>query len=436
MLAFTRRFTPPSCTLEIKSKQFLLFRQTSHNLLKNCQFELRFDDPQVSTSKQTIVRGDRQDLEQLQLAVNDYLEKYLHPSFQPENKQLPNTQPYLQSEGLVDCVLFLGSLDGDHNGNKIKLTTVQLFDLVTALEAYRDWVATLPKSKQPQIWGVVAATAIAAVGIVSIFWRTESVPDVASVSEPEPQTPIPEPDELDEVVPPQITTARQPTPQPKLTEPLTSATKLPPPPAVDAPKPQPNIPDPADLPLSEVASLTGIDIPKAASQEQTESTIAIAPDTVENDPKDDGITSESATITDSSQSGVESPTIQIDPDVNSTIEIPARPRNESPENIVETEQIEPIAKALQPSQLEQVIAYYQEKWQPPVELKQSLEYRLWLSADGTIERVVPLGKAARLYLSQTNIPVTKRSFIDPVESQPSTIRLLLDPDGRVQAFEE
>ena len=81
--------------------------------------------------------------------------------------------------------------------------------------------------------------------------------------------------------------------------------------------------------------------------------------------------------------------------------------------------------------------YFEQKWQPPGELKQSLEYRLLLNADGSIKRVVSLGKGSQLYLDQTNIPVNGELFISPLsESQSSTIRLLLNPDGRVQAFTE
>ena len=50
---------------------------------------------------------------------------------------------------------------------------------------------------------------------------------------------------------------------------------------------------------------------------------------------------------------------------------------------------------------------------------------------------MPLGKAARLYLSQTNIPIDGEQFISPVsKAESSIIRLLLNPDGRVQVFAE
>lgn len=91
----------------------------------------------------------------------------------------------------------------------------------------------------------------------------------------------------------------------------------------------------------------------------------------------------------------------------------------------------------QPSQAEQITAYFENKWQPPVELKQSLEYRLVLDRNGSITQIVPLGKAAQLYLNQTNIPVNGEAFISPLtKSQPNIIRLLLNPDGQVQVVTE
>ena len=424
MSTVLHRFTPPTCTLEIRSKQLPLSRRLKRNL-SEFQFELRFEDPQVSTSKQTIIKGDRQDLEQLFEAVDRYLQKYLQASFQPDLEvnltagEFKNTQPHSRTPELVNHELFFGFLNGDNNVDRIKLTTVQLFDLVTALESYRD--ATLSKSKPEAakvflLLGIIATTVIG-VGITQILSRTESAPNIALISEEEPTAPIAE---LDEVVPPPATSAAEQPIQPNLTEPLTSAEKLPPPPAVDTPKPKPNIPDPADYPLPEVARQSRVDIAREpASKEQTESFIAIAPETNEaNLPQ----TSVESTI-DSAEPDAASSTIQVNPETNPEPEIG------------EDNSLNPIAKSSQPSQIQQITTYFQDKWQPPAELKQSLEYRLWLNADGTIERVVPLGKASQLYIDRTNIPLKGESFIDS-KSQSSIVRLLLSPDGGVQVLSE
>ncbi|MEO1673564.1 MAG: hypothetical protein AAFR77_22765, partial [Cyanobacteria bacterium J06631_2] len=91
----------------------------------------------------------------------------------------------------------------------------------------------------------------------------------------------------------------------------------------------------------------------------------------------------------------------------------------------------------QPSAIEEVTAYFESQWQPPADLKQGLEYRLFFDANGSIKRVVPLGKAAQFYLEQTNIPVNGEKLISATSnSKPQKIRLLLNPDGRVQVFAE
>lgn len=310
--------------------------------------------------------------------------------------------------------------------DRIYLTTLQLLDLVTALEAYRD--ATMSKLKPAKakvflISGLITATTIIGLGIWQILSKTESAPDIAPIS----QKSTPPIAELDEVVPPSTTSAaEQPTVKPKLTQPLTSAEKLPPPPAVDTPKPKPNIPDPADYPLPEVARQSQVNITlEPASREKTESPSAIA-----------SKTSKSKTTIDLREPDAASSTIQIDPATNSELETGDRSGSEPSQKIAEYNPPNPIARSPQPSQIQQITAYFQEKWQPPAQLKQSLEYRLWLNADGAIERVVPLGKASQLYINQTNIPLKGKSFIDSKKSQSTIIRLLLNPDGGVQVLSE
>ena len=446
MSSVLHRFTSPTCTLEIKGERLSRSRRSE------LQFELRFDDLCGSTLEPIIIKGDRQDLEQLQEAVDSYWQKLPPASFQPDierenlaQSELKNTQSQLRSRSgggasspeLVNHELFLGFLDRDNNVDRVKLTTVQLFDLVTALKAYRD--ATLLKSKPEAakiflLLGAITATTVIAVGISQILSRTESTPDIAPIS---PEEPTPSITELDEVVPPPTTSAaEQPTPQPKLTEPLTSAVKLPPPPAVDTPKPKPNIPDPADYPLPEVARQSQVNIvQQPASKEQTELSREIAGETNEaNSPEIP--TDESTIIIDSAEPDTISSTIQVNPNTNLESEKSDRSAIEPSQEIAEDSPPTQIAKSSQPSQIQQITSYFEERWQPPAELKQSLEYRLWLNADGTIERVVPLGKASQLYIDRTNIPLKGESFINSQKSQSSIVRLLLSPDGEVQALSE
>lgn len=406
------RFTPPTCTLEIKGKKSPLSGWTNQNLNK-FQFKLRFDDPREPTSKQVTVKGNERDFKQLATAIDLYVRKYLASSFEDDLEsvaEFKGDRPYVTAQGLVNHELFLGSLT--HNGNnKIALSTVQLFDLLTALEAFKSHLATLRERaksrKNLPLWGAIAAVAIAAIAITGTLIRSSSQQNIVSSPEArfESLTEIPE---LNEVVPPQQPDRnKQPKSQPKLNDPLDSAKRLPPPPAVDTPKPKPNIPDPADYPLSDIGRQSGFD---NLARSETESTIAIPAETSETT---ENIAEPQTTVE-----------IELDATQNDPAASPTQARSDIALN--STSQTSPI---------QQVTAYFQEKWQPPAELNQSLEYRLVLNSDGSIERVTPIGKASALYLSKTNIPLNGEAFISPSEAQPA-IRLLLSPNGRVQAFSE
>ena len=438
MLNVIHRFTPPTCTLEIKGKKSPLSRWQNKDILKKLQFKLSLDDPRLPTNRQITIQGDRQELENLKAIVDDYIQNYLNPGFElpkesalniNNHRQVDGELPYLKTQGLVNHELFLGNLNRDRNTNKIKLSTVQLFDLVSALEAYNTQFHTLPELNQNQakslvpLWSSIAAVVLVAVGIATVLLEIPSGQNVISSSKSKPSTPIPQ---LDEVVPPQaFENDKKQKPQLKPNQTLSSAKRLPPPPAVDTPKPKPNIPDPADYSLSKVARNSGLN----RQQAQAESTI-----TVPLEPE-----RESA----NSNFNIELPQ-QNDPTIPEATTDNSKPQLKSErlkDPLLESanSKQENIVKSLptQLSQIQQVRAYFQEKWQPPADLRQSLEYRLYLNADGSIKRVVPIGKASKLYLSKTEIPVRGETFISPsTKSQSSVIRLLLNPDGGVKVLIE
>lgn len=462
MSSTIHRFTPPTCTLEIQGNKSPLSRWTNQALLKNFRFQLKFDDPREPTANQVSVTGDRQDMEQLQMGVDSYIQKFLYSSFNLNNDsgldseinhQSSQNQPYLQPQGLSKHELFLGKLSHDGNSDRIQLSTVQLFDLVTALEAYKTQIAALPELKSTRakvvipLWSSVAAVMIAAIGITTFALRSPSPPNVASSSKPESSE---DNSQLNDVVPPQIPkTAQKPVPQPKLNESLSSSTRLPPPPTVNSPKPKPDIPDPADYDLSEVARKSGLNnspTEKNTVNQPIESKIQIP---AETKIVKEEFSQDKAIEQDLSQSAIIEPDQfdtkpQLNTEINPNPDRELTQPNNSPiitgEESAISGQNSDVALGnyfSQPSQLHEIKAYFKEKWQPPAELKQSLEYRLILNPDGSIRRVVALGKAAKLYLSKTSIPVKGEPFISPIsDSQKYQVRLLLSPDGRVQAFTE
>ena len=469
------RFTPPTCTLEVMGDKSPLDRWKKQARFKKIQFKLKFDDPREPTAKQTTIRGNQQDLVQLQTAVNSYIQEHLSASFQSPTStpvtlqaevKLRDNHPCLKPQGLVHHQLYFGSLSHDSKVNNIKLSTVQLFDLVTAMEAYQAEIAILPETKQDgshskkiiPLWGGIAATAIAAIGITTILFKSPWQQNIAS--SPESQSPpTAEIPELDEIVPPPTpNTAKKPNSKSQQTKSLTSINRLPPPPAVDAPKPKPDIPDPADYPLSDVARQSGLNNSakeELAANQPAESRIVVPSQT----PAEKQATSEENEIESvesvlppdkitpiakpesklSAEKNRADQTNQIGTVIDSPSDTPEDSLVKSPKDKTPSQN---SALAFRdssdpPSQIEEVIAYFEQKWQPPEGLKQSLEYRLLLNDDGSIKRVISLGKGSQLYLDQTDIPVNGESFISPIsESQSSTIRILLNPDGGVQAFTE
>lgn len=416
------RFTPPTCTLEIKEIKSPLTLWVKSTKLQNWQFQLDFDDPRLPTAKQVKITGDRQNLTQLQLAINYYVQEFLITSFKSHldikiNNQPNHKQPYFKPQGLVNHQLFFGNLTHNHTADSIQLSTIQLFDLVTALEAYQTQIANSPElnsiqsKKNMPLWGGIAALVIAAIGIAAISLRSPTPSNVASDSKSQSSEEI---TPLDDVVPPQVPkTTTKPTPKPKLSDSLASNNRLPPPPAVDTPKPKPDIPDPADYPLAEVARQSGLNntaTKQSNSRQQTESVITIPTKTKNQETSSD---------------------LELNTEINPNSNQDLARVNSSPAN-------SPIiVKANKSDRLQEVKAYFQAKWQPPAELKQSLEYRLDFNANGSLKRVIPLGKASELYLNKTNIPLQGEVFISPLpKSQKSTIRLLLNPDGGVQTFTE
>ena len=424
-----KRFTPQTCTLEITRSKPFLFLTTKSKL----QFELRFDDPREPTSDRSVIQGDKQDLKQLEIEVVRHVALYLTSTFEPTDKitepefsELSEDRPCLKTKGLVNHELCFGHLSYD-NLERTVLSTIELFDLMTALEAFKTQATKSDRTPSPKlvVWGGIAAVAIAAVGIAKILSQSPSQPNIAA---PESSAP-PQRSRSDEVLPPDLPQAiAQPNLNPQPNEPLTSAKRLPPPPAVDTPKPKPDIPDPADYPLPEVARQSGLNnaAPSNSTNEQTESTVVI-PNEVQKqtNPNQAPVTTAIAPSTNTESSELDIPSNSSGLSLED---------NRSPQEATSDVALDsPITS----TQIDQVRAYFQEQWQPPAELKQSLEYRLSLNGDGSIARVFPLGKASALYLDRTNIPLDGEPFIAATsESQPAVIRLLLSPNGRVQTFVE
>nr|WP_071884366.1 DUF4335 domain-containing protein [Oscillatoria acuminata] len=222
-----RRYTPPTCTLEIVAKSSPLSKWMGKPVLKQLRFQLSFDAPQLPEEQQVTIRGDARALDALSHAVTTYVQGFLqespqrlnatyfaaeadatatqseiptaitepttrlqspHPTLEekplagfpspPPDQVSWNSQPpepvlgiYLKPRGLLAHELHFGELATPESGPVVNLGTLQLFDLATALDSAAADAIALPNlggvaglSKTPP-WLAIAAMALFTVGV-------------------------------------------------------------------------------------------------------------------------------------------------------------------------------------------------------------------------------------------------------------------------------
>ncbi|WP_321162513.1 DUF4335 domain-containing protein [Nostoc sp. KVJ3] len=201
-----RRYTPPTCTLEVFAQSSPLSRWMGKTVLKHLSFELRFDDPRLPEEHRVPIRGDREQLEVLCDAVTNYVQQFLQQSpesfrvsfpsteesnialVEPELKsstktlnsfstQIPGGNIRLEPGSYLTHNLFLGSLANHSSGPVIQLTLLQLFDLASALDEYSTDVMALPNFNSTSstlrfpAWAPVAAVLVLGVGFLPVTWQ-------------------------------------------------------------------------------------------------------------------------------------------------------------------------------------------------------------------------------------------------------------------------
>ncbi|MFN6460739.1 MAG: DUF4335 domain-containing protein [Nostoc sp. DedVER02] len=201
-----RRYTPPTCTLEVYAQSSPLSRWMGKTVLKHLSFELRFDDPRLPEEHRIPIRGDRDQLEALCDAVTNYVQQFLQQSpesfwvsfsgtqesstalGEPElkssiqtlnsfNTQIPGANIRLEPSSYLTHSLFLGSLANYSSGPVIKLSLLQLFDLASALDEYSTDVMALPTLNSTSstlrfpAWAPVAAVLVLGIGFLPVTWQ-------------------------------------------------------------------------------------------------------------------------------------------------------------------------------------------------------------------------------------------------------------------------
>ena len=508
-----RRYTPPTCTLEVAAKSSPLSRWLGQPVLKDLRFELHFDDPRNPEDKRVTIRGGRTELEMLCDIVNRYVQDFLElppgqlplvppsasesngttsngdspansvvtlapetssrdstpsESDSPEASVSPAPFPsptHIQPRGLLGHNLVLGQLATAESGSVVDLSALQLFDLATALDEYAAEMVALPdlnpdkKQQAPPAWTRIAAVALLAVGVtattVRLLTGSNSPEEVATSSAEQEELAATEETPLLYDGPPPPLVPSSPFPSPIEPPPLSSSPILPPPSPVSPPAPptgnegaqagqRPSIPISPPPQRSSVpnrptspggggaaASSGGTAQQSSPSSNSGRTALgrsgASTPSTTPPPLPDLPSLEANAPSPGAGESTV--PTLSAREDSRSADTNPTTTAARSGD----------ANRSLHDSipQVAQVRTYFQQRWQPPSDLEQTLEYRLVLNADGSIQRIVPLGQSAKIYIDRTDMPLMNEPFVSPVQGGGNPqIRLVLTPEGEVKTFLE
>ncbi|MDP5016418.1 MAG: DUF4335 domain-containing protein [Dolichospermum sp.] len=206
-----RRYTPPTCTLEIRAQNSSLSRWMEETVIKDLNFRLQFDDPRLPEQQKILIQGDQQQLEVLCNIVTTYVQQLLQQSAEdfsinlldtdngntasePElkntppsvfprqtlpsfNPQIPQTKVYLEPSRNLTHKLFFGDLANQTSGLFIELSLLQLFDLATALDEYSSDMIALPTTSNQTVqtslpqWAPIAAVLVLAAGLAPFTWQ-------------------------------------------------------------------------------------------------------------------------------------------------------------------------------------------------------------------------------------------------------------------------
>lgn len=471
-----RKYTPPTCTLEVTTHTPWFSRLRGQEVLEDLQFQLRFDDPRLPKEEYITLNGDRTLLSDLCQAVSHYVQYFLSSSplstptenHAPDFK-LPDFEIYVKPDSLLYHDLFLGPLATETSGPYVHLSALQLFDLASALQDCRTEFDQIPVAEPLNFQPLVGLRTLLMI-LISIGTLTGLIKLVGQYRNPQIITATPEPQE-EKVPPPNLTApalptwpspppAPSPSPSPKVAAnlpgvdtvplpvppPLFPATSSPPPPQpIPGVSQQPSgliiIPTEPPQPASQPAPAPVASIPVAAqptpppAPPPVPAPVAVAPNPIEVVPP-----------------VIELPPLQnrqppqivsIYPD--QTVEpspTEAEPSNDlakldkRPEKIAATRSQE-VTLFDEIPQVNQVRTYFMENWYPPKSLQRSLQYSLQLNADGSIHSITPIGQSAINRIQELTLPSAGEPFVSPTEDgRYPKIRVVLEPSGGVKTFLE
>ena len=457
-----RRYTPPTCTLEVMAENSSLSRWAEQPVVKDVRFHLKLDDPTLEQDRWVELHGDRTQLEDLRHTVNNYVQAFLDQSqdftsaalidpvdrktaitatIASGEKTLPSDRDInpgeigLRPNGLLGHDLSLGDLATEASGAVIRLSTLQLFDLATALDDYSAdllELPTLPKTgwfRGRENWAQIAAIAVAVVGLSASALKlldssmapTAMAPTLSQGTSSNDQ---------------RIATQISPSVVDKATPPIISAEKLPSIPSVGAsskigiptlaaPQPtpgelaKPTLPSSKSLPQSSIATVPITGIPGRPTIISGETNAATESSKIDSS----AATLDSAAVASGQVAAAPMESIGRSPASRSAVRGGDRAANATAFDTI--------------PQVAEVRTYFQQRWKPPEGLTQTLEYSLILAPNGSIQSIVPLRQLSGDYIDRTGMPLVGDPFVSALSNERSAkIRLVLTADGKVQAFLE
>ncbi|MGJ3244982.1 MAG: DUF4335 domain-containing protein [Elainellaceae cyanobacterium] len=496
-ISILRRYTPSTCTLEIMAKESPLSRWTGQPTLKQVRFQLSFDGPHLPTDRHVAVQGDRDQLDRLCDIVEEYVQDLLRQSpaqfdtllsltstesralslgdtHRSQNGQIDDRPLHgvshaggmsLQPAGALKHALSLGELATSESGPSVTLSTLELFDLANALDEYQADTLSLPAFEQARQhyfsnnWLRVAAVLLLTVGVtatVTQFLPNSSTTNLQTADSLDNSDDQSGSDDI----------ARSANDDPTSDETLSESAEVnlgleqtpsgeaapfsdlaqPPRPGSSPNSASENRPPQQRQPSNGGSSPSRSQQPPNLVPSIPPQLSAIPPVERSDRPNSPSASGDIASNDTASSSAAESAPLPSSATMSRQPSAPGEPRSSDPQQ--SESRISRSAADGLPNQavlgdpntipqLEEIRDYFRDRWQPPESLTRNLEYRLMLNADGSIERIVPLGPTAEDYIDRTEMPLRDEPFVSRIQGgHMPQIRLILGADGDVQAFLE